>query len=135
MENIRVPPASNNSSDDTRDGLSLPVRREIYAACHAAGMKAVSQAGAGYPFDRMPPETEAARQYLSERSTLYETTKAESRRLLLDRYGIGGDQLDRIESEGDAEKSPVWDGLEDERGPIPALARRYRRAREDCYAR
>jgi hypothetical protein len=102
-------------------GFSLQARCEIYAACHAAGMMAVSLADARYPFDRIPSDPETAAVYLSERETVYHTAKAEGRREVIERYGIDAARLDAIEEEGDREKWPLWDGLSDERGPIPAF--------------
>ena len=38
---------------------------------------------------------------------------------MIERYGIDAARLDAIDQEGDREKWPLWDGLSDERGPIP----------------
>jgi len=103
------------------EGLSENTRREIYAAFHAAGMKASELANSRYPFDRMPTDAQAARRYLDERNATYHEAKAQSRRMMLEQYKIGDDQLDRIEAEGEKMKWPLWDGLEDEHGPIPAF--------------
>ncbi len=69
-DGFRVPPTAAESSAQHVGGLSLLERRKIYVACHAAGMKAGSLADAGYPFDRIPADPEAARAYLCERDKL-----------------------------------------------------------------
>ena len=38
-----------------------------------------------------------------------------------ERYGIDASCVDAILEEGDREKWPIWDGLSDERGPIPVF--------------
>jgi hypothetical protein len=120
-EGIRVPPTEAESSADAVERLSENTRREIYAAFHAAGMKASQLANSRYPFDRMPIDAAAARIYLDERSAAYQEAKAQGRCMMLEQYNIDSDQLDRIEAEGDNRKWPLWDGLEDERGPIPTF--------------
>jgi hypothetical protein len=120
-DGFRVPPTDTESSANQVGGLSLLARREIYAVSHAAGMKAVSLADAHYPFDRIPTDPEGARIYLSERENVYRGAKEEGRREVIERYGIDAAGLDAIDEEGDREKWPLWDGLSDERGPIPAF--------------
>ncbi len=121
IDAVRIPPSEAESSIDVTDGLDLLARRQIYAAAHAAGIAASAEAEARYPFDRMPTEARAIREYLKERDTVYETAKARGRVDLLARYGVDADQLDRIEAEGDRERWPSWDGLADEQGPIPTF--------------
>jgi hypothetical protein len=120
-DGFHIPPTDIESSAQRVDGLSLLTRREIYAACHAAGIKAVSLADARYSFDRIPTDPEAAAVYLSERETVYQGAEEEGRREVIERYGIDAARLDAVEEEGDREKWPLWDGLSDERGPIPAF--------------
>lgn len=102
-------------------GLTLLKRREIYASCHAAGMKAVSTADARYPFDEIPTDSESARTYLFEREKLYKAARAKGRNEVAEQYEIEAECLDAIDEEGDREKWPLWDGLSDEHGPIPAF--------------
>ena len=102
-------------------GLSLLERREIYAACHAAGMRAVSLEDTSHPFDRMPADSEDARAYLSKREKVYNDAREKGRRELVERYGIDAVRLDAIDEKGDSERWPIWDGLADERGPIPSF--------------
>ncbi len=40
---------------------------------------------------------------------------------MIARYGIDLDRLALITEEGQREKWPLWDGLSDERGPIPVF--------------
>ena len=61
LESIRVPPTDAESSGKQIEGLSLLARCEIYGACHAAGMKAVSLAESLYPFDHIPADPEGLR--------------------------------------------------------------------------
>jgi hypothetical protein len=120
-EGFRIPPTAAESSAQQVGDLTLLERREIYAACHAAGLKAVSFADASHPFDRMPADREAARACLSKRENIYKNTREKGRHGVLERYGIDPACLDAIDQEGDREKWPVWDGLSDERGPIPSF--------------
>jgi hypothetical protein len=118
-DGLRVPPTDVESSANPVGGFSLLARREIYAASHAAEMKAVALADSRYPFDRIPADPQGAAVYLSEREKVYREARAEGRREVIERYGIDAHRLDAIDQEGDREKWPLWDGLSDERGPIP----------------
>jgi hypothetical protein len=120
-ESNQIPPTDAESAANQVCGLSLLTRREIYAACHAAGMKAVSLADSRYPFDRIPTDSEAAAVYLSERKRVYQDAKEEGRRKVIERYCVDATCVDAIVEEGDREKWPPWDGLSDERGPIPVF--------------
>jgi hypothetical protein len=120
-DGFRVPPNEVESSANQVGGLSLLARREIYVACHAAGMKASSLADSRYPFDRIPIDQEAGKAYLTERENVYKRAKEEGRREVIEKFGIDGVLLDAIDDEGDREKWPLWDGLSDERGPIPVF--------------
>jgi hypothetical protein len=82
-------------------------------------MRAVSLADARYPFDCIPAEPDEAAAYLSEREKVYRDAREEGRREVVERYGIDADRLDAIDREGERERWPLWDGLSDERGPIP----------------
>jgi arylsulfatase A-like enzyme len=53
--------------------------------------------------------------------TLKKVTSEKGRHEVVERYGIDAASLDAIEQEGDREKWPIWDGLSDEHGPIPAF--------------
>ena len=121
IDAIRTPPSEAESSTNVTDGLDLLARRQIYAAAHSAGLAASTEAEAQFPFNRMPTETQAIREYLRERNNVYETAKARGRVDLLARYWVDADQLDRIEAEGERERWPSWDGLADEQGPIPTF--------------
>jgi hypothetical protein len=118
-DGVRVLPTHDESSADVVDGLSQAARREIYGAYQAVGMNASELAESQCPFSRMPLDAEAAKEYLAERNAVYETAKERGRREILERYKIEGDQLDGIEAEGMEKPWPLWDGLSDERGPIP----------------
>jgi hypothetical protein len=118
---LRVPPTNAESSPNQVGGLSLLVRLEIHAACHAAEMKAVSLAESQYPLDGTPTDSEAARAYLTEREKVYKSAKEEGRREVIEHYGVDAARLHAIDEEGDREKWPLWDGLSDERGPIPVF--------------
>jgi hypothetical protein len=120
-DGFRVPPTDAASSANQVGGLSLSVRLEIHAACQAAEMKAISLAESQYPIDRTPTDPEAARAFLTERETVYESAKEEGRRDVIERYGVDAARLDAIDEEGEREKWPRWDGLSDERGPIPVF--------------
>jgi hypothetical protein len=121
QEGFRIPPTDAESAANQSCGLSLLARREIYAVCLAAGMKAISLADSRYPFDRLPTDSQAAAVYLSERENVYQVVKEEGRRKVIERYGIDASCLDAIVEEGDRGKWPPWDGLADERGPIPVF--------------
>ena len=86
------PPADVLRSGDGQP--SLLARREIHAALQAETADALAA---------------------------FEEAKAQARRKLIDRFGIDANQLDRIEAEADREGWPPWDGLADERGPIPTF--------------
>ena len=79
-EGFRIPPTDAESAGHQVSGLSLLTRREIYAGCHSAGMKAVSLADSRYPFDRIPTDSKAAAVYLFERKRVYEDAKEEGQR-------------------------------------------------------
>ena len=121
QEGYRIPPTDAESTANQVCGLSLIIRREIYASCHAAGMKAVSLADSLYPFGSIPADPEAAALYLSERKRVYEDAKEEGHRRVSDRFGVDANCADAILEEGDREKWPLWDGLSDEREPIPVF--------------
>ena len=53
-QGFRILSTAAESSVRNLSGLSLLERRETHAACHAAGMKAVSLADAHFLFDRVP---------------------------------------------------------------------------------
>jgi hypothetical protein len=120
-DGFRIPPTAADSSAEQVGGLSLLERREIYAACHAAGMKAGSLANTSHPLDRMPADSEAARAYLFKREKVYKDAREKGRHEVVERYGIEAARLDAIDEEGDRERWPIWDGLSDERGPIPSF--------------
>jgi hypothetical protein len=120
-DGFRVPRTDTESSANQAGGLSLLARLEIHAACHAVEMKVVSLADSRYPLDRIPTDPAAARTYLCEREAVYISAKEEGRREVIERYGIDAARLHAIDEEGDREKWPLWDGLSDERGPIPVF--------------
>jgi hypothetical protein len=124
-DNKQTLPVSSEPLDgafvEMTDILSLLERREIYTACHAAGMKAVSLANTSHPLDRLPADSEAARAYLSKREKVYKDAREKGRHEVVERYGIDAARLDAIDEEGDRERWPIWDGPSDERGPIPSF--------------
>lgn len=120
-DELRVPSPDAESSAQQVGGLSLSGRREIHAASQAARLKAVLLADSRYPFDRIPTDTDLSRAYLTEREKVYKIAEDEGRREVIERHGIDAACLDAIEEEGDREKWPLWDGLSDERGPIPTF--------------
>lgn len=121
IDAVRVPPSEAESSTEVVDGLALLVRRQVYAAINQAGFAATAEAGALYPFDRMPTDAEAAREYLEERKAVYEAARLQGFRDVQSRFRIDAGQLARIEAEGDEKRWPSWDGLADDQGPIPSF--------------
>lgn len=115
------PPTNVGSSANPGGSLSLSARREINAACQAAEMKAVALADSHYPLDRIPADPGEATAYRSEREKVLRDAREEGRREVIERYGIDAARLDAIDQEGRRERWPRWDGLSDERGPIPAF--------------
>jgi hypothetical protein len=57
----------------------------------------------------------------AEALAAFEAAKEQARRRVLERHGIDANQLARIEARADLEGWPPWDGLADDRGPIPTF--------------
>ncbi len=121
VESVRIPQTEAESSADVVGGPDLLARRQVYIALGIAGDEAKAEAESRYPLGAMPTEPGELRGYLDERAASHEGAKAGKREEILARYQIDGDQLDEIEAEGDRERWPAWDGLEDEQGPIPTF--------------
>ena len=58
---------------------------------------------------------------LSETEKVDQNAKEEGRREVTERCEVDGPRLDATEEEGDGVNWSLWDGLSDERGPIPAF--------------
>ena len=84
-------------------------------------MQASALANSQFPFGRIPTDSEGAKRYLAEREALYNSTKDRGRCGIMERYQIAEGRLDRIEAEARDERWPPWDGLADDRGPIPTF--------------
>ena len=84
-DGLRVPPTDVESSASPVGGFSLLARREIYAASHAAGMKAVALADSRHPFDHIPADPQGAVVHLSEREKVYREAREEGRREVIER--------------------------------------------------
>jgi hypothetical protein len=108
-DQVRSPPTPEEAAKDVVDGLTLDKRREIYAQLHRIGMLAEIEGFHQFPIEGAPATFQ---ERTAKRDALISGMEQRGRAYLIAKYkqyGVGSEQLDRIDKEGAAKRWPVPD--------------------------